>query len=128
MLTVAKQLIERDADGKKVGGHIPAGEVRIGRLIGRSTGDGAYRVAHARRDVDSGLSIAVRYQRDVTSRSLTAGDDQERELAEGYKAQSRHFREWPRISAIFTSLAHSYEREAAVHDREAEAHRRGLPR
>ena len=79
-------------------------------------------------NVDCGLSIAVRNQRDVTSRPMTAGGGQERRLAERYQAQSRHFREWPRTSAIFTSLARSYDDEAGIHDREAEAHRRGLPR
>ena len=79
-------------------------------------------------EIDNGLSIAVHNQRGVTSRSPTAGGDQERELAESYRAQSRHFREWPRTAAIFTSLARSYDHEAGIYDREAEAHRRGLPR
>ncbi|MYL10627.1 MAG: hypothetical protein F4010_00410 [Cenarchaeum sp. SB0669_bin_11] len=79
-------------------------------------------------EIDNGLSIAVHNQRGVTSRSPTAGGDQERELAESYRAQSRHFREWPRTAAIFTSLARSYDHEAGIYDREAEAHRRGLQR
>ena len=79
-------------------------------------------------EVDRGLSIAVHNQRGVTSRSPTAGGNQERELAESYRAKSRHFREWPRTAAILTSLARSYDHEAGIHDREAEAHRRGLPR
>ncbi len=77
--------------------------------------------------VDHGLSIAVHNQRGVTSRSPTAGGDQERELAENFRAQSHRFREWPRTSAIFVGLAQSYEHEADVEDREAELHRRGLP-
>ena len=78
-------------------------------------------------DVDNGLSIAVRNQRGVTSRSPTAGGDQERDLAESYRLQSRRFREWHRTAAIFTGLARSYEHEAGIHDSEAEARRRGLP-
>ena len=78
-------------------------------------------------DVDTGLIVAVRNQRGGTSRSPTAGGDQERDLAETHKAQSRRFREWPRTAAIFTSLASSYEHEAGLFDRTAEARRRGLP-
>ena len=79
-------------------------------------------------DVDNGLYMAIRNQRGFTSRSPTAGGDQERELAESYSEKSRRFEEWPRTAAIFASLAQSYEHEAASHDREAEARRRGLPR
>ena len=78
-------------------------------------------------DVDTGLIVAVRNQRGGTSRSPTAGGDQERDLAGTHKAQSRRFREWPRTAAIFTSLASSYEHEAGLFDRTAEARRRGLP-
>ena len=78
-------------------------------------------------DVDSGLSIAVHNKRGFTSRSPTSGGAQERELAEGYRQQIRRFREWPRTAAIFAGLARSYEHEAGIHDREAEARRRGLP-
>lgn len=79
-------------------------------------------------DIDNGLLVAVSNQRGATWRSLTDGGDQERGLAEKCRAQSRHWREWPRTSAIFKSLAASYDHEAGMHDREAEAHRRGLPR
>ena len=78
-------------------------------------------------DVDNGLYMAIRNQRGFTSRSPTAGGDQERELVENYSEKSRRFKEWPRTAAIFASLAQSYEHEAAIHDREAEARRRGLP-
>lgn len=77
-------------------------------------------------DVDQGLLVAVRNQRGVTSRSMTDGGEQERELAERYRADSRRFQQWPRTAAIFTSLAQSYEHEAGVHDRDAEAWHRGL--
>ena len=81
-----------------------------------------------RDDIDSGLSIAIHNQRGFTSRSPVSGGDQERELAEDYSEQSRCFREWPRTAAIFAGLARSYRHEAGIHDREAEARRRGLPR
>lgn len=78
--------------------------------------------------VDSGFYIAVRNQRGVTSRALTAGGAQERELARNYYTQRQRFGQWPRTAAIFAALAESYEREAEREDEEAEAHRRGLPR
>lgn len=77
-------------------------------------------------DIDQGLLVAVRNQRGVTSRAVTEGGEQERELAERYRDDSRRFQQWPRTAAIFSSLAQSYEREAGVHDRDAESHRRGL--
>ena len=77
-------------------------------------------------DVDQGLLVAIRNQRGATSRGMTDGGEQERELAERYRADSRRFQQWPRTAAIFTSLAQSYEREADVHDRDAEAWHRGL--
>ncbi len=78
-------------------------------------------------DIDRGLLLALRNQRGVTSRAVTEGGEQERVLAERYRADSRRFLEWPRTAAIFTNLAQSYEHEAGVYDRDAESHRRGLP-
>lgn len=77
--------------------------------------------------VDQGLVMAVANQRGGTTRSLTAGGEQERQLAESYREQSRRFQEWPRTAAMFSRLARGYEHEASHHDREAETVRRGLP-
>ncbi len=77
-------------------------------------------------DIDQGLLLAVSNQRGVTSRSVTEGGEQERELAEYYRVRSQQFQRWPRTAAIFTKLAHSYDHEAGVHDRDAEFRRRGL--
>lgn len=77
--------------------------------------------------IDEGLLMAVLNQRGGTTRSLTAGGEQERQLAESYREKSHRFQEWPRTSAIFSRLARGYEREASHHDREAEPVRRGLP-
>ena len=77
--------------------------------------------------VEKGFLMAVRNQRGVTSRSSTAGGEQERQLAESYRDQSRRFQEWPRTTAIFSRLARGYEHEASLHDREAETIHRGLP-
>ena len=85
-------------------------------------------IERLRRDeVDNGLYMAKRNQRGFTSRSPTAGGDQERELVDSYSEKSRRFEEWPRTAAIFAGLAQSYEYEAGMHDHEAEARRRGLP-
>ena len=78
-------------------------------------------------DIESGIATALYNRRGVTTRGITEGGTQERELISNYRAQSRKFREWPRTAAIFADLARSYEREARVVDREAESHRRGLP-
>ena len=77
--------------------------------------------------IDQGLYITIRNRRGVTSRSPTAGGDQERELAQTYRQQSRQYREWPRTAAIFASLARGYEHDAGYHDSSAETRRRGLP-
>lgn len=77
-------------------------------------------------NIDRGLLINLSNRRGVTSRSMTAGGEQERQLAATYKEQSRRFQEWPRTAAIFSELARSYEHEASLHDREAETTRRGL--
>ncbi|WP_420626346.1 hypothetical protein [Candidatus Poriferisodalis sp.] len=77
--------------------------------------------------VDQGLHVTIRNRRGVTSRSPTAGGDQERQLAQNYRQQGHQFTEWPRSAAIFNSLASSYEHDAGYHDRDAESRRRGLP-
>ena len=77
-------------------------------------------------DVELGLSIAIRSQRGVTSRAPSDGGDQERDLAEKYRRTSSRLSTSPRTKAIFEGLAAGYEEEAAMHDRQAEANRRGL--
>ncbi len=79
-------------------------------------------------NVEQGLNIAVHNQRGVTTRSPTDGGNQERELADSYKEQSRRYEQWPRTAALFSQLAKSYEHEGGVLDRQAEISRRGLPR
>ena len=77
--------------------------------------------------VDSGISTAIYNRRGVTSRGLTDGGTQERELVNRYREEARKFQQWPRTAAIFADLARSYESQARMADREAESHRRGLP-
>ena len=78
-------------------------------------------------DVALGLHVALRNQRGATNRSPTDGGDQERQLVATYREKSRNLSSWPRTAAIFEGLAASYESDAALHDRSAEAVRRGLP-
>ena len=77
--------------------------------------------------IESGLHCAVINQRGVTCRSPGDGGDQERDLAAKYRGLSHRFARWPRTAAVLEGLAKSYERESGIHDRDAEAHRRGLP-
>ena len=79
-------------------------------------------------NVERGLYIAVHNQRGVTTRSPTDGGEQERQLADSYREQSRHYQQSPRTAAIFSRLASSYEHEGSVLDRGAETFRRGLSR
>lgn len=78
-------------------------------------------------DIDNGISMAIYNRRGVTTRGITDGGAQERELVDSYRAQSRKYQEWPRTKAIFEGLARDYERQAGIADRQAEARRRGLP-
>ena len=77
--------------------------------------------------VDAGLRSAVFNQRGPVRRGLAEGGAQERELAAGYRQKARRFGQWPRTAAIFDGLARNYEHYAGIADREAEAHRRGIP-
>ena len=79
-------------------------------------------------NVERGLNIAVHNQRGVTTRSPTDGGEQERQLADSYREQSRRYQQWPRTAALFSQLAKSYVQEGGVLDRQAEISRRGLPR
>ena len=79
-------------------------------------------------NVERGLNITVHNQRGVTTRSPTDGGEQERQLADSYREQSRRYQQWPRTAAIFSRLARSYEHEGSILDRGAETFRRGLPR
>ena len=77
--------------------------------------------------LESGFATALYNARGATSRSLTEGGHQERELADYYRDSSRQFNRWARTAAIYARLADDYEHMAATADREAEAHRREQP-
>lgn len=76
--------------------------------------------------IDLGITMAIRAQRGITTRSPIEGGDQERDLAGTYHQKSLQFSDSPRTSAIFKDLADTYQRDARRHDHDAETHRRGL--
>ena len=76
--------------------------------------------------IDLGITMTIRNQRGVTTRSPNDGGDQERDLADTYHEKSLRFSDSPRTNAIFKDLADDYQRDARWHDLSAEARRRGL--
>lgn len=91
----------------------------VAGLIGRLDDD----------QIDRGLVLVlrIRNERGVTSRGLTDGGNQERELAATYRASARRFASTePRVATLLNAVAESHEDEAREHDADAERHRRGL--
>lgn len=79
--------------------------------------------------IDDALAMEVYNSRGVTSRNPTDGGEQERALAETYRAHIADFADcWPRSAALMRGLAEDYEADARQHDAEAERIRRGLDR
>ena len=76
--------------------------------------------------LDTGTHMALFNQRGATCRGPTQGGEQERELAASYETRAKRVSTWPRVAAIFRSLAEAYRSEAAWQDNDAEARRRGL--
>jgi hypothetical protein len=68
-----------------------------------------------------GFDIGVFNQRRVTSRSLNAGGEQERELVKKYGAYAEKCKvEWPRTAFTLRRIAAGYEAEAKGYDERAE--------
>jgi len=73
--------------------------------------------------LESGLILGRRNRRGVTSRGMTDGGAQERDLAKIYREWSRATElQWPRTSAVLERIAKSYEHEGQKHDEDAERH------
>lgn len=77
--------------------------------------------AVASEEMEDGLSMEVYNSRGATTRGLTDGGAQERELAEQY----RRFAElaagsWPRTAALLRRIAKSYEDDARRYDLDAD--------
>ena len=64
-----------------------------------------------------GLIIGIHNKRGVTSRSLTEGGAQERELADKYRGHAEACKiEWPRTAKALLAVADDYERHAVRED------------
>jgi hypothetical protein len=78
-------------------------------------------------DIDRGVGLKIRNRRGVTSRGITEGGQQERDLAADNRRRAQRFRETHRrIARILNRIADGYETEARENDAEAERRRRGL--
>jgi hypothetical protein len=81
----------------------------------------------ASQDVDRGFERKVSNSQGATSRSLFAGGGIERMRASEYQSLAASLRdEWPRLSAIFSRIAGTYERFAQREDTMAEKRRLGI--
>ena len=75
------------------------------------------------KDLETGLVIGRRNSRGVTSRSMTDGGAQDRDLAKIYREWSRATElQWPRTSALLERIAKSYEHGGRTHDEDVERH------
>jgi O-methyltransferase domain len=72
-------------------------------------------------DVELGFELSVLRQRGVTSRGLTHGGDQERQLVARYRAQAHSLaNQWPLSSALLRRIADAYASQATWEDTRAE--------
>src|SRR5712692_401374 len=72
-------------------------------------------------NIEIGLEIAERNDRGVTSRSPTAGGEQERQIMTRYLAQAQKVQlKWPRTARMLRRIAQAYASEASMNDRDAE--------
>jgi hypothetical protein len=129
----ASRQLARDA------GRAEVADVQIGKVLAHARGDDdetwptrpvrdlIERVASP--ELEEGCQIEIYNSRGPTSRGLTAGGEQERELVKRYDDLAARIRDgWPRTAAALSSLARGYEREARRHDEEAERFREGMER
>jgi hypothetical protein len=73
------------------------------------------------RELERGIMSGVYNSRGVTTRGLTDGGIQERELAKRYHAFARETSlKWPRTSAVLENIATGYEEEGRRFDEDAE--------
>ena len=78
---------------------------------------------------EEGFRVQKYNSRGVVSRSLTAGGEQELELAEQYEDWAKAFQDkWPRTASVLRDLAKSYRHDAKRHDAEVEQRQRGFDR
>ena len=107
------------------------GDYHIGQVLAAAphAADGAWPAIPVRdvieitrsRELERGIIIRVHNNRGATSRGMTDGGIQERELAQRYHAFARETAlEWPRTSAVLARIAKDYEEEGLRHDEDAE--------
>jgi hypothetical protein len=115
------------------------GDVHIGKVLAHSPPDedGVWPSRAVRTlletlqndKIEEGLQTEVHNQRGVTTRGLTEGGVQERDLVRKYREEAARLSdEWSRSAAILREIADDYEREARRSDEDAERFRRGFER
>ena len=112
-------------------GRAEIGDEQIGQMLAwaPSDADGTWPCEAVRdaiemvrsRHLETGVYIGVKNRRGTTSRGVTDGGEQERDLAKQYRDHADAIRfEWPRTAAVVGRIAESYEVEAREHDDDAE--------
>jgi hypothetical protein len=107
--------------------HVTGGDLQIGFMLAHAPADADGSWPHtAVRDlverlnndvVDEHIQMGIYNSRGATSRGLTDGGAQERDLADRYKKMSEAVKlHWPRTAAMLRSIADSYTRDAERHD------------
>lgn len=76
--------------------------------------------------VDAGMSTQLFNRRGFFSKEMLAGGEQERDIADGFRALAEKSRRWPRTASIFTNLAADYSTYARQNDQTSELRQRGL--
>lgn len=135
-------LAEWVAEVRRLAGEIRRGDVadiQIGEILSHSapTDDGTWPQASvaavvesvASTELEQGLAIGIRNSRGVTTRSMTSGGDQERQLVTKYSEWAKAAAaKWPRTAAVLRSVASQYETEARYHDQQVERFHEGMDR
>jgi hypothetical protein len=114
-------------------------DIQIGKVFAHASGDddGTWPAQPVRdviegaasSELEQGFRIEIYNMRGPTTRGLGAGGDQERQLAANYHDLAARIRDsWPRTAAALSSVAREYEREARLHDEDAERFRQGMER
>jgi hypothetical protein len=118
---------------------VAVGDVYIGHVLAHARGDedGTWPTRPIRNvierlanlEIEEGFRTQTYNNRGTTTRGPLSGGGLERGEAKRYRELAARIRdEWPRTGAILAALADGYEREAQLHDEEAERLRQGLDR
>jgi hypothetical protein len=123
--------VERARHELEASGHKKIGDDQLGKFLSHCPDgdDGVWPHESVREIVeklrshefDVALQVGRANARGVTSRSMYSGGDQERELAQKYRADAERIKlKWPRTADILRDLAKSYEYDAAREDKDVE--------